>query len=179
MIIVQSCAGHYDNIWVTMTAQGNELYCKQSNKAITVEPTSNLSEARDLMIRYNISRIIVATNNNPVGMITEKAIAGFLFKNSHEPLDTIAISKRQDLRIKLDEIVSQKKELSGLIRSKDWPKTPLALGNRINEIIPNLNEIGVVVHREYDKHSKSNNIIITDNNYSPPAECNSEYGCLD
>ena len=26
-------------------------------------------------------------------MVTEKAIAGFLFKNSHEPLDTIAISK--------------------------------------------------------------------------------------
>ena len=44
------------------------------------------------MIRYNISRVIVV-NNNPVGMVTEKAIAGFLFKNSHEPLDTIAISK--------------------------------------------------------------------------------------
>ena len=64
-----------------------------SNKAITVEPTSNLSDARDLMIRYNISRVIVAANNNPVGMVTEKAIAGFLFKNSHEPLDTIAISR--------------------------------------------------------------------------------------
>ncbi|MGC2598674.1 MAG: CBS domain-containing protein [Nitrososphaeraceae archaeon] len=64
-----------------------------SNKAVTVEPTSKLSDARDLMIRYNISRVIVAANNNPVGMVTEKAIAGFLFKNSHEPLDTIAISK--------------------------------------------------------------------------------------
>jgi CBS domain-containing protein len=59
-----------------------------SNKAVTVEPTSKLSDARDLMIRYNISRVIVAANNNPVGMVTEKAIAGFLFKNSHEPLDT-------------------------------------------------------------------------------------------
>ncbi len=63
------------------------------NKAVTVEPTSNLSDARDLMIRYNISRVIVAANNNPIGMVTEKAIAGFLFKNSHEPLDAIAISR--------------------------------------------------------------------------------------
>lgn len=63
------------------------------NKAITVEPTSNLSDARDLMIRYNISRVIVVANNNPMGMVTEKAIAGFLFKNSHEPLDAIAVSR--------------------------------------------------------------------------------------
>jgi CBS domain-containing protein len=63
------------------------------NKAITVEPTSNLSDARDIMIRHNISRIIVATNNNPVGMVTEKAIASYLFKNSNEPLDKIIISR--------------------------------------------------------------------------------------
>jgi CBS domain-containing protein len=63
------------------------------NKAITVEPTSNLSDARDIMIRHNISRIIVATNNNPIGMVTEKAIASYLFKNSNEPLDKIVISR--------------------------------------------------------------------------------------
>jgi CBS domain-containing protein len=63
------------------------------NKAITVEPTSKLSDARDIMIRHNISRIIVAANNNPIGMVTEKAIASYLFKNSNEPLDKIVISK--------------------------------------------------------------------------------------
>jgi CBS domain-containing protein len=63
------------------------------NKAITVEPTSNLSYARDIMIQHNISRIIVATNNNPIGMVTEKAIASYLFKNSNEPLDKIVISR--------------------------------------------------------------------------------------
>ena len=62
-------------------------------KAITVEPTSNLSDARDIMIRHNISRIIVASNNNPIGMVTEKAIASYLFKNSNEPLDKIVISR--------------------------------------------------------------------------------------
>jgi CBS domain-containing protein len=64
-----------------------------SKNAITVEPTWNLSDARDMMIRHNISRVIVVANNRPIGMVTEKAIASYLFKNSNEPLDAIAISK--------------------------------------------------------------------------------------
>lgn len=39
-------------------------------KAITVEPTCTLSDARDMMIRHNISRVIVVANNNPIGMVT-------------------------------------------------------------------------------------------------------------
>ena len=64
-----------------------------SKKAITVEPTSNMSNARDIMMRHNISRVIAVSNNTPVGMVTEKGIASYLFKNSKEPLDEISISK--------------------------------------------------------------------------------------
>jgi len=64
-----------------------------SKKAITVEPISNMSNARDIMIRHNISRVIVVSNNVPVGMVTEKGIASYLFKNSKEPLDAISISR--------------------------------------------------------------------------------------
>ncbi|MGC1134068.1 MAG: CBS domain-containing protein [Nitrososphaeraceae archaeon] len=64
-----------------------------SKEAITVEPTSTMSIARDIMIRYGISRVIVISNNTPVGMVTEKGIASYLFKNSKEPLDAISISK--------------------------------------------------------------------------------------
>ena len=63
-----------------------------SKKAITVEPTSIMSVARDIMIRHNISRVIVDSNNTPIGMVTEKGIASYLFKNSKEPLDAISIS---------------------------------------------------------------------------------------
>jgi CBS domain-containing protein len=42
-----------------------------------------MSIARDIMIRYGISRVIVISNNTPVGMV----------KNSKEPLDAISISK--------------------------------------------------------------------------------------
>lgn len=62
-------------------------------KAITVEPTCTLSDARDMMIRHNISRVIVVANNNPIGMVTEKGIASYLFKNSDEPLDAILINR--------------------------------------------------------------------------------------
>jgi CBS domain-containing protein len=62
-------------------------------KAITVEPTCTLSDARDMMIRHNISRVIVVANNNPIGMVTEKGIASYLFKNADEPLDAILINR--------------------------------------------------------------------------------------
>lgn len=64
------------------------------NKAITVEATKMLSDARDTMLKYNISRIIVEHNQKPVGMVTEKGISRFLYKeNNDKPLDEIVISK--------------------------------------------------------------------------------------
>ncbi|HXS60198.1 MAG TPA: CBS domain-containing protein [Candidatus Sulfopaludibacter sp.] len=63
-------------------------------KAITVEATRMLSDARDTMLKYNISRIIVEHNQKPVGMVTEKGISRFLYKeNNDKPLDEIVISK--------------------------------------------------------------------------------------
>ena len=63
-------------------------------KAITVEATKMLSDARDTMLKYNISRIIVEHNQKPVGMVTEKGIGRFLYKeNNDKPLDEIVISK--------------------------------------------------------------------------------------
>ena len=64
------------------------------NTAITVEATKMLSDARDTMLRYNISRIIVEHNQKPVGMVTEKGISRYLYKeNNDKPLDEIVISK--------------------------------------------------------------------------------------
>jgi len=63
-------------------------------KAITVEVTKMLSDARDTMLKYNISRIIVEHNQKPVGMVTEKGISRYLYKeNNDRPLDEIVISK--------------------------------------------------------------------------------------
>ena len=68
------------------------------NSAITVEATKMLSDARDAMLKYNISRVIVEHNQEPVGMVTEKGISRYLYKdNNDKPLDEIVISKTIDL----------------------------------------------------------------------------------
>jgi len=120
---------------------------------------------------YEEGKFTEAYNRN-IGFTNEEAIESSPTATAITILMTTQptwAGKAEDLRIRLNELVSQKNELSGLNHSTDWPKTAHALSNRLNEITPNLNEIGIVVHREYDKHSKSNNIIITNNNYSPPA----------
>ncbi|HEY7081846.1 MAG TPA: CBS domain-containing protein, partial [Nitrososphaeraceae archaeon] len=43
-----------------------------SNKVITLEPENTLFDARNSLLRYNISRIVIARNNRAVGIITEK-----------------------------------------------------------------------------------------------------------
>lgn len=66
-------------------------------EAITLEPTNTLADARDLMLRYNISRIVVASNK-PVGIVTEKSIGRFLYRDGR-PLDELRLDQvmRRDL----------------------------------------------------------------------------------
>ena len=49
--------------------------------------------------------------------------------------------------------------------SKGWPRTPRALRSRLNEITPNLKEIGIVVDFKHDEHSKTDNITLVNNDY--------------
>src|SRR5215469_730333 len=58
-----------------------ELKAKDLIKqAIILEPSQALYEVRNMMIRYNISRVVIAKDNKPLGIITEKDIARFLYK---------------------------------------------------------------------------------------------------
>ncbi|MDR4491623.1 MAG: CBS domain-containing protein [Candidatus Nitrosocosmicus sp.] len=65
------------------------------NRSITVESTKTMNDVRDIMLKYDISRIIIVQNQEPVGMVTEKGISRYLYwdnKDNH-PLDKITISK--------------------------------------------------------------------------------------
>ena len=64
-----------------------------NKRAITVEVTSNMDSARDIMLEYNISWVIVVVNGSPVSKVTEKAIGSYLLKNAANPLGKIPISK--------------------------------------------------------------------------------------
>ncbi|MGC1927860.1 MAG: hypothetical protein WA667_02710 [Candidatus Nitrosopolaris sp.] len=72
-----------------------------------------------------------------------------------------------DLLSRLNDMTSRRKDISWISGSREWPKTPRALSDRLNEVIPNLRDIGIIVHREYDNHRKSDTITITNNNYQP------------
>jgi CBS domain-containing protein len=50
-----------------------------TQKAITLEQDVTLLNARNTMIRNNISRIVVVKDHTPVGVLTEKDIARFLY----------------------------------------------------------------------------------------------------
>ena len=67
-------------------------------KAITLEPTKTLYDARNALLRYDISRIIITKKGKPVGIITEKDIARFLYRT--------AATRRLD-EIRVDEVMSK------------------------------------------------------------------------
>ncbi|HEY7078611.1 MAG TPA: CBS domain-containing protein, partial [Nitrososphaeraceae archaeon] len=69
-----------------------------SNKVITLEPENTLLDARNTLLRYNISRIVIARDNGAVGIITEKDISKILYT---EP------QNRQFKEIRLDEIMNK------------------------------------------------------------------------
>ena len=78
-----------------------ELYSikdNRSNKAITLEPENTLFDARNTLLRYNISRIIIARDNEALGIVTEKDISRILYA---EP------QHRQFKEIRLDEIMNK------------------------------------------------------------------------
>jgi CBS domain-containing protein len=50
-----------------------------TQKAIALEQDMTLLEARNTMIKHNISRIVVVKDRIPVGILTEKDIARFLY----------------------------------------------------------------------------------------------------
>lgn len=51
-------------------------------KPMALGPSNTILEARDLMIKYNMSRIVVSKDSKAVGLLTEKDIARFLYKEA-------------------------------------------------------------------------------------------------
>lgn len=55
-----------------------------SREIISLESDNTLLDARNFMIRYNISRIVILQNQKPAGIITEKDISKFLYSTFTE-----------------------------------------------------------------------------------------------
>ncbi|MGA9172167.1 MAG: hypothetical protein WBZ20_18670 [Nitrososphaeraceae archaeon] len=131
---------------------------------------ADFAEMGELISRclgYSDGKFTEAYNRN-IGFTNEEAVdANSVATAVRILMSTQAIwsGKNEDLRLKLNDMVSNKRELNGMLYSRGWPKTPHALSDRLNEITPSLKEIGIVIHKEFDAHTKSNTITIVNNNY--------------
>jgi CBS domain-containing protein len=72
-----------------------------NNNPITLEANKTLYDVRNLLIKYNISRVIIVKekekeNKEPIGIITEKDIARFLFRD---------LPRRRLGEIRIDEAI--------------------------------------------------------------------------
>lgn len=96
-----------------------------SNKAITLEPENTLFDARNTLLRYNISRIVIARDNKALGIVTEKDISRILYT---EP------QHRQLKEIRLDEVMN--KNLITVNRGSDLKScAKLMLEHKISSIL--------------------------------------------
>ncbi|AFU58947.1 putative inosine-5'-monophosphate dehydrogenase protein [Candidatus Nitrososphaera gargensis Ga9.2] len=67
-------------------------------KPVTLGPDETVLDARDILLRYGISRVVIAKNHKPLGIVTEKDIARFLYEQ---------VPPRQLDEIRLDEVMSR------------------------------------------------------------------------
>jgi CBS domain-containing protein len=67
-------------------------------KPITLNPKNTLLDARNTMMKYVISRVVIAEGKKPVGIITEKDIARFMYSE---------VPARQLDEIRVDEVMSR------------------------------------------------------------------------
>ena len=60
----------------------------------------------------------------------------------------------------LNVMIKENQDISWISENKEWPKGPTALSQRLTEVIPNLADIGIIVDREFDSHTRTNKIFI-------------------
>jgi CBS domain-containing protein len=65
---------------------------------ITLGPDKTVLEARNTLLKYGISRVVIAKNRKPLGIVTEKDIARFLYEQ---------VPPRRLDEIRLDEVMSK------------------------------------------------------------------------
>lgn len=58
---------------------------------ISVPPNTSILDARDILIRHRIGRLVVEFNKKPVGIVTEKDIAKSISVFSGKPIAQIAV----------------------------------------------------------------------------------------
>ena len=62
-------------------------------RTITASPNTTLLDAREILLRHNLKRLVVIdSKNKPVGMITEKDIAKTIYALGDKPIKSVKVS---------------------------------------------------------------------------------------
>lgn len=62
-------------------------------KTITISPNTSLLDAREILLRHNLKRLVVIDSKKcPVGIITEKDIAKTIYALGDKPIKTVKVS---------------------------------------------------------------------------------------
>lgn len=62
-------------------------------RAIIASPNTTLLDARSMLLRHRISRLVVVENEKPVGIITEKDLVKTIYKINGKTIENIRISE--------------------------------------------------------------------------------------
>jgi CBS domain-containing protein len=98
-----------------------------SREVITLEPNKTLYDARNSLLKYNISRVVLAEDNKPLGILTEKDISRFLYEDT---------SSRSLKETRLDEVANSKQQLITANEETDLKTcAKLMIDNQISSIV--------------------------------------------
>lgn len=61
-------------------------------KTIAVAPKTSLLDARAILLKHRISRLIISDKNKPVGMLTEKDLVKAIYRIDAKPLESTRVS---------------------------------------------------------------------------------------
>jgi CBS domain-containing protein len=93
---------------------------------ITLEPNKTLYDARNSLLTYNISRVVLAKDNKPLGILTEKDISRFLYEDT---------SGRNLKEIRLDEVAGKQQLITANEETDLKTCAKLMIDNQISSII--------------------------------------------
>lgn len=90
----------FEFIYLTQKAEDCVLLLKKADlnqiiikKTITISPNTTLLEAREVLLRHNLKRLVVVNSKNcPVGIITEKDIAKTIYALGDKPIKSVKVS---------------------------------------------------------------------------------------
>ncbi len=70
----------------------NDTISQVIKRTVTVTPKTSLLDARSILLRHRISRLIVSENDKPLGIVTEKDMVKAIYQLGGKPLESIRVS---------------------------------------------------------------------------------------